>query len=176
MLQLVLVSLVLLINEPLVMFNFDKDASLRYWRVVDDGVMGGRSNGQFGITEDGYGIFSGTVSLENNGGFSSVRYAAGSIDVSDKQAMVIRLKGDGKDYQLRIKRSRYDYHSYVKIVSTSGDWQTITIPLNEMYPRFRGYRVDLPNFEANTVEEFAILIGNKKAESFKLLIDSIRFE
>jgi len=172
----IILAVLINLNEPLVMFDFTTEASLRYWQVVDDGVMGGRSDGRFGLTEDGYGIFFGEVSLANNGGFSSVRYAPGTLDVRGRQALVIRLKGDGKKYQLRLKRRRDDYHSYITTVTTSGEWQEITVPLKEMYPSFRGYRVDLPNFKAEQIEEFAILIGNKKAEAFELLIDSIAFQ
>ena len=42
------------------------------WRSINDGVMGGLSSGGMRL-EDGIAVFSGTLSLENNGGFSSVR-------------------------------------------------------------------------------------------------------
>ena len=45
-----------------------------------------------------------------------------------------------------------------------------------MYASFRGYRLDIPNFKGQQMEEIAFLIGNKKEESFKLLIDSIILE
>mgnify|MGYP001794145454 CR=1 FL=1 len=57
------------------LFDFKKDSSLAGWSIVDDVVMGGRSAGHFKINREGHGEFYGTVSLENNGGFSSVRYA-----------------------------------------------------------------------------------------------------
>ena len=55
-------------------FDFSKESDLRNWRIVDDVVMGGKSDGNFYINKDGHATFSGTVSLENNGGFSSVRH------------------------------------------------------------------------------------------------------
>ncbi|MFN4198010.1 MAG: CIA30 family protein, partial [Flavobacterium sp.] len=54
--------------------------------------------------------------------------------------------------------------------------EIIEIPLNRMYPSFRGRTLNLPNFEANTIEEIAFLIGNKKNESFTLLIDKIELK
>lgn len=42
-----------------------------------------------------------------------------------------------------------------------------------MYPTFRGRKLDSPNYSADGIEEIAFLIGNKRAESFKLEIDAI---
>jgi hypothetical protein len=41
------------------------------WRITNDSVMGGKSAGHF-ILQQNYALFSGNISLENNGGFSSV--------------------------------------------------------------------------------------------------------
>jgi len=60
-------SLALLAN--LVLFDFDNTTQSNAWRVVDDGVMGGLSAGNFEIDKNGNGRFYGTVSLDNNGGF-----------------------------------------------------------------------------------------------------------
>jgi hypothetical protein len=46
--------------------------------------------------------FEGSISLENNGGFSSVRYRFQKIQVKEYTSIVIKLQGDGKD-QFRIK-------------------------------------------------------------------------
>lgn len=42
------------------------------WQTVNDGVMGGRSEGNFRISGKPSMEFFGTLSLENNGGFASV--------------------------------------------------------------------------------------------------------
>ena len=42
-----------------------------------------------------------------------------------------------------------------------------------MYPTFRGKKLDMPNYDADGIEEIGFLIANKKAEHFKLEIDSI---
>jgi len=163
-------------SQSLVLYDFATEENASYWRIVDDVVMGGRSNGQFSINENGKGLFYGTVSLENNGGFSSVRYRCDSVDVSDFKFCVIRVKGDGKKYQVRVKEDKYDRHSYIKYIQTTGAWETIKIPLKEMYPTFRGRRLNMTNFPGTQIEEFAILISNKREESFKLEMDWIRFE
>lgn len=163
-------------NESMQLFDFAKDSSLSNWYVVDDVVMGGRSDGNFTINEDGFGVFYGDVSLENYGGFSSVRYRFENEKVSDFKACKIRLKGDGKRYQFRVKTDQNDRHSYIHYFETTGDWETINIPLVEMYPTFRGRKLEMPNYPVKQLEEIAFLIANAKAESFKIEFDWITLE
>lgn len=155
------------------LFNFHKDSDISDWKIVDDVVMGGKSQGNFELNSQGYAEFSGFVSLINNGGFSSVRANIQKENINDFQQIVIKIKGDGKKYQFRIKDDSKRNFSYIKEFKTSGNWEEIVINLNEMYPSFRGRKLDLPNFSSNSINEIAILIGNKKEENFKLLIDKI---
>lgn len=158
-------------------FNFTKDASLSNWYIVNDGVMGGRSQGTITVNQEGHGLFSGQISLDNNGGFSSVRYRlAQPMHIEDATQVVLKIKGDGKSYQFRVRDDYQKRYSYIQAFETSGDWQTITINLAEMYPSFRGRRLDMPNFEASALEEITILIGNKKREGFALQIASIELQ
>ncbi len=162
--------------KPMVLFDFDTKSDISNWKILDDVVMGGRSNGSFKLNANGHGVFSGAVSLENNGGFSSLRYRFTEKKVKGYTKAVLTIKGDGKSYQFRTKSSAYDRHSYIAKFTTSGKWETIEIKLSDMYPAFRGYSLDIPNYPAETLEEIAFLIGNKKAESFELQIDSVVFK
>lgn len=69
-----------------------------------------------------------------------------------------------------------NYYSYISTFSTSGEWQEIEIHLKDMYPSFRGRKLEQANFSADYIEEIAFLIGNKKPEKFKLLIDKIELK
>jgi hypothetical protein len=157
-------------------FNFTKEANLSSWQVIDDGVMGGRSQGNFAINEEGNAVFEGTVSLDNYGGFSSVRHRLLEKDISKYTKVLLRIKGDGKKYQFRIKEKRRDYYSYITTFQTTNKWQTITLEMHQMYPAFRGRTLNMDNLKPNKIEEIAILIGNKKAEKFRLEIDSISLQ
>ena len=157
-------------------FNFNKETLANEWIVTDDVVMGGKSSGKFTISKDGHGVFKGEVSLENNGGFSSVRYKFKKIGVLNFTSIILKIKGDGKKYQFRIKASSNDYYSYIGPFETTNKWQKIQISLNNMYPAFRGKTLDKPNFKEKFIEEVAFLIGNKKQENFELLIDSIELQ
>ncbi len=156
-----------------IIFDFNKNSNIQGWKIVDDIVMGGKSLGSFKLSPDGFGLFEGHISLENNGGFSSVRYRFKKLKVNEGSNIIIKLKGDGKNYQLRIKDDSSNYYSYITSFVTSGVWQEIEIPLKDMYPSFRGRKLDLPNFSHDYIEEIVFLIGNKKPEKFKLLIDKI---
>ncbi|SRX50056.1 hypothetical protein AEQU2_00522 [Aequorivita lipolytica] len=156
-----------------VIFDFNEKSNIKDWLIVDDVVMGGKSSGTFSLSKEGFGVFEGNILLDNNGGFSSVRYGFQKIQVKNHTKIVIKLRGDGKEYQFRIKANSDDYYSYIAPFKTSGEWEEIEIPLKEMYPSFRGKKLDKPNFTENYIEEITFLIGNKKKEKFKLLIDKI---
>ena len=55
------------------------------------------------------------------------------VNITQKNFQQILIRGDGKDYQLRIKSNRDDYYSYIISFKTSGEWETVTIPAKEMY-------------------------------------------
>ncbi len=162
--------------NSLTIFDFSTKSDIQDWRIVDDVVMGGRSSSSITLNTDGFGVFKGYVSLENNGGFSSVRYQFEKTEVKRFTKIILKLKGDGKKYQFRVKSNSTDYYSYIMPFSTSGELQEVEITLRDMYPSFRGRKLDQPNFSANHIEEITFLIGNKKAEEFKLLIDKIELK
>lgn len=157
-------------------FNFKTTTNITNWKTITDVVMGGKSNSSFNLNETGFGVFSGKVSLENNGGFSMVQYHFDSKNVSDFSKVFIKVKGDGKTYQFRIKSNTDDKHSYIFNFNTYKDWTTIEIPFNTMYPSYRGKLLKLPNYSGEQMTQIAFLIGNKKEESFKLEIASITLE
>ena len=97
--------------ETAALFDFAKTPDLAgRWRSLNDGVMGGVSDGRMRSAISGtHAVFEGTVRLENNGGFSSVRASFGSgIDLSQFQGFYMDVRpGDeasaGKEYLLIVK-------------------------------------------------------------------------
>lgn len=174
-----MITLILLLPLSLMLtshslFDFSEQTNPYAWRIVDDVVMGGRSDGRFEITEAGHGRFYGKVSLENNGGFSSLRHAFSEpVDVREATHFVLRVKGDGKKYQLRVQSDYRERHSYRAEFTTSGEWETIEIPMADMYPVFRGRELNMANYPAEKIAVFRFLIANGEPEEFSLLIDEI---
>ena len=176
MLLTILFPIMLFITEPTVIYNFEKLSDATDWRVIDDGVMGGLSKGTISINDDGHGLFEGKVRLENNGGFSSVRFEPNDLQITNESMVRIRLKGDGKKYQFRLKSRNSQRYWYVQSFQTSNDWEEITLRLQDFYPSYRGYRLNKDNFSYDAIREIGVLIGNKVNEDFKLVISSIWVE
>jgi hypothetical protein len=157
-------------------YAFTAPSKVNEWRIVNDDVMGGISESSLARTAAGHGLFSGHVSLENNGGFASIQLNTRIQLAKEHKYIVLRIKGDGKAYEFRMKSEISQYESYVHSFATSGEWQTIKLPISEFYPQFRGRRLNSPNFNFNTIEQVSFLIANKQEEDFKLCIDRIDIE
>ena len=156
-------------------YDFSERKNAEGWRIINDGVMGGLSKGQI-LQQDNSGIFKGKVSTENNGGFTMTMLELDQRDVRQYTRFKLRIKGDGKSYQFRCKSDKNQNHSYVYEFNTSGDWEEVTIPFEQMMPKFRGRDLNQPVYQGQYLEEIAFLIGNKKEENFQLMIKYIRVE
>ncbi len=160
------------------LMDFEKNGAGSKWTAVNDGVMGGLSEGGPEV-RDGSLFFTGKLSLENNGGFSSVR-RAGKFDFSGKEMMKLRVKGDGRTYQLRLAtnaRLNGSAISYGAEFSTEdGKWTEVEIPFANLSPTWRGEKLDGPPLDISRVEEVGILIGDKKAGEFGIEVDWVAVE
>ena len=147
-----------------ILYDFNTESKLENWFTVNDDVMGGVSKSKLFLDAKGNGVFQGRISTLNNGGFASVRFNCGRVITKDKKDLVFKIKGDQKKYQIRIKSNRNDYQSYVMDFITSGEWETIKIPLKSMYASFRGRRLNIDDFDKDYFEQISILVGNKRNE------------
>ena len=160
-------------NNMKEIYRFSTQTNLREWRIVNDGVMGGISKSNLLITSEGHGQFSGHVSLENNGGFASIQLNQSAILSDEIKYIILRVKGDGKQYEFRIKSNIYQSVSYVHQFKTTGEWQNIQLIINDFYPQYFGQKLNRPNFNYKKIEQISFLISNKQEEDFKILIDNI---
>lgn len=153
-----------------------QDSNHLDWKVVNDGVMGGLSESTLEMSEDNTGIFSGYVSLENNGGFASVR-ALLTESPEGINRLAVRVKGDGKKYQLRLRtNANFDGPAYVmEFVTKAGEWELHELPLNGFYAQFRGYRLyNAPELKAEDIRQIGFLVGDKQEGEFQLEIDYVK--
>ncbi|GAB2656487.1 CIA30 family protein [Arenimonas aestuarii] len=168
-------------SEPAMtpLFSFSAGADEPRWVAVNDGVMGGRSRGGPEV-EAGLLRFSGVLSLENNGGFSSVRTVGRDFDFSDAAAVVLRVRGDGRRYQLRLAtdaRFRGITVSYGGEFGTeAGQWTVARVPLADLRPSAHGFALQGPPLDAGRVREIGLLIGDKREGPFRLEVDWIGLE
>nr|WP_320120319.1 CIA30 family protein [uncultured Marinifilum sp.] len=162
--------LIQILTNTKIIADFTNDTSLLNWYIVNDDVMGGKSDSGIYINQNKCAVFQGTVSLENNGGFAMVKSVFEPLNIKQYSKIVLKVKGDSKKYQLRIKPKNSQYHSFVYNFYTNEEWQILEIPFEKFQARFRGRKLNYPNFNSDQLSEVAFLIGNKKAEKFKLEI------
>lgn len=151
-----------------------EDSEFNSWRIVNDTVMGGRSQSRF-YQQDENGIFEGFLSLENYGGFASVR-RYGQVNFYADGTVQLHVKGDGRKYQLRMATpALYRGMAYVAEFQTKKDqWQQINFKQSDFTVRYRGrYVTNAPPLNFADVMRLGFLLGDKKTGEFRLEVKSI---
>jgi len=146
------------------------------WQIINDGVMCGISQSEMITGDSATAIFQGNVSLENNGGFASVRVHI-SQNLSGYEGVELRIRGDGAKYQFRIRvDDRFDGISYRNIFETNAnEWQIIRLPFDDFVPVFRGRILDnVGPLSPEKIQQLGFLIADKQEGSFRLEIDWIK--
>jgi hypothetical protein len=117
-------------------------------------------------------FFEGMVSLENNGGFasmrSSVRFPQGT------QLIELIAKGDGKRYKLVLRTELAPRVTYVADFIALPTWQTYRFNLSQFKSTFRGRDVNAPTLSFSDVIDFGILISNNQAGSFAIQLKTLK--
>lgn len=147
------------------------------WEIINDAVMGGVSESRISMTENKTALFQGVVSLENYGGFSSMRTRPGKFDLSAYKGLMVRVSGDGKDYRLRLRTDNdYEGIAYQVHFSTEKDtWITARLPFDAFMPVFRGRAIeDAPPLNVSDIRRIGFMIADKQAGPFRLEINWIK--
>ena len=157
------------------MIHTEIGISAEPWRSVNDGVMGGISSGNM-VQVDDMLRFEGELSLENNGGFASVRRLVG-LELSMAKSVRLKLRGDGREYQFRLRTNdRLDGIAWRAKFLTTGDWQTINLEFSEFEPVFRGRLIaDAGPLNPGEIHQIGLMLADKQAGPFRLDIKSIQF-
>jgi hypothetical protein len=161
------------------LYDFTSDTPDTKWRSNNDGVMGGISQGGADVLEDGM-LFKGDLSLENNGGFSSI-YARTDLDLSEFEGIRLKVLGDGRNYQLRLEsdavfsqRGPVSFSSGFK--ATKGEWIEVFLPFSELNQTWRGRQLSGHVFNAKDIRRIGIMLADGMPGAFHLKIASIRAE
>jgi hypothetical protein len=147
------------------------------WRIVNDTVMGGISTSSITSLEHGF-RFSGLLSLENNGGFVSVRSTNLENVEPEVNEVVIRVEGDGRTYYLDLRGvSRMNAFSYrASFETVAGEMTSIHLPLRDFVATRFGRRLpQLPGIRATDIRSVGFTLADGKSGPFRLDVQDIQF-
>lgn len=183
MLKTILTCAVLIVTNSLILnaqiIDFGNQTGGQYWSVTNDGVMGGLSRGNAWLSDSSV-IFKGEVSLDNNGGFSSLRSSYNNLDLSGFNSAEVRLRASGLDFSITFAKSRRFYipnfKHVIKLKST--EWEVVTFDLDQL----KEYRIGNATGNTITPTDLKNLVGisfineGKKEGPFVLEVDYIKFK
>ena len=145
------------------------------WYVLNDNVMGGRSEGDFSL-EQGVLHFTGKTNT-NGGGFSSIRTSPMVLDLSGNAGIRLRVQGDGRRYTWRLTtdaRWRGRQVSYWADFETQdGTWTTVDIPFDRFIPKFRGYQLDGPALDSGQITGMGLMIYDDQDGPFDVRLGAV---
>ncbi len=165
-----------LLAEEKTVASFEKEECVKAWTSVNDGVMGGVSKGGFTRSDQGTLIFRGELSLENNGGFASIRMKEAELDLSGSKTLVVKAKGDGRTYWIDLRAkdqmAASSYRGYLP--TTAGEWKELRVPLSDFKLQAFGRELPLKPLDASSIASVGFTLADKKAGAFELEIASVK--
>ena len=164
-------------SERSALVDFRKKEQIPGWNAVNDGVMGGKSIGKLKFTDNAAMRFYGTLSLENNGGFASVRSGQLNIEMQPEDGFRVRLKGDGRTYIFNLypKTRRMAFSYRAALPTVAGEWTELVVPLKNFTPTSFGRRVqDNRPLAPDQISRIGFMLSDKKPGSFALEIEWVR--
>ncbi|HSG32484.1 MAG TPA: CIA30 family protein [Thermodesulfobacteriota bacterium] len=159
------------------LLNFDTPDSVLGWTSVDDAVMGGISCSKLNFNLDGYAEFTGKVSLENNGGFASVRSAPNKYSIMNAEKLRLCVLGDGHHYKLNLRMDNFlEGINYQALFQPPEKWSEITFDYSNFKPRLRGHPIASPPLDFSRIHQIGFMISERQAGAFTLFIRWLRAE
>ncbi|MDA0213819.1 MAG: CIA30 family protein [Planctomycetota bacterium] len=149
----------------------------KQWMTVNDGVMGGKSKGG-PVFADQKLLFSGSTNTDG-GGFSSIRGAPKKWDVEEFSGFILRVRGDGRTYQLdtRIQGSggRRDISYRANFNTVADQWAEVRVPFSAFKPSWRGADLEgqVAAFDPANLSSMGIMIYDGKDGPFRLEVETI---
>ncbi len=159
------------------LFDFTDPSAANAWHAIDDRVMGGISRSTLRHDTVGHAVFEGTVSVERNGGFASVRSSPGERGCAE--ACLIELRGDNKRFKLSLLTDDgFDSLNYQASFAPKGtDWQTLHLALADFRATFRGREVtNAPPLDPAEIRQVGLMISDRQAGPFALSLSRISLD
>jgi monofunctional biosynthetic peptidoglycan transglycosylase len=172
----VLIAPTSIMSNPVetVQITFESPQEAENWVIVNDTVMGGRSAARVEVSDNRL-YFFGLLSLENNGGFASTRRIGDPQNWQSSLPLKVKLKGDGRAYQLRIRTNRgFDGVAYVANFQTNAEQQVVEFSEADFSPQWRGRLVrNAPDLDFADIRQIGVMLADKSPGTFKLELSAI---
>ena len=159
------------------LIEFSDTEEVSRWIAINDDVMGDISQGRIELSAAATALFCGQLSLENNGGFASIRRRSNNYNLNGCNGVILKVKGDSRTYQFRVKTDdQYDGVAYRSLFATDArQWQIITLPFESFSASFRGRPVpDAPVLRPEQIRQIGFLLADKQPGLFRLEIAWIK--
>ena len=159
------------------LFDFDSSEAVAEWFSVNDDVMGGISQSRMVVADRSVARFEGALSLENNGGFATIRSRARDLGLAGAEGLRFRVRGDGRTY--RVSALTGDRRSQTRIwkqdfPTVAGEWQELFVPFESMVLSVMGRRFPAAGpVSPEAVRSISFGIADKDESPFSLEIDWI---
>ena len=158
---------------PLTLFDFSRPDDLKGWNLISDRLLDDNSGGELKPSPHHTVLFSGTLQGENSGSFCMTYSTRKQLQLRAFSGLLLRLKGDGKHYKLRIyTRSNIEGVSYQAGFNTRKNRLiTVFLPFSSFIP-FLGRRVvrDWPILDQSSITHLGIMISDQVPGAFHLEI------
>lgn len=160
-------------DTPLTLFSFEEEEGTS-WRVQNDGVMGGRSQG-FIERAEGTLVFTGEL-VTDGGGFTSFR-AVERFDLSDYDGIELRVRGGGRPFTLSVEDGTRSWGRQVNRLATfptDDTWTVVRIPFASLASSAHGEPVRVAPLDLSAVQSIGVYIMDGVDGPFRLEVDWIR--
>lgn len=166
-------------DEPdVVLVDLADAGQVASWTTLNDPVMGGTSTSTVAYGGGGL-VFSGTISLENNGGFASARSPQNpdiGVRATGATALHVRALGDGKTYLLKVGSAGQPWSYIQRFPTEAGVQRSYELPVADFEPV--GMRLD-PAPEApqtldpSSISQVSVYILDKQQGPFAITVSGI---
>jgi hypothetical protein len=122
-------------------------------------------------------IFRGNLSLENNGGFASIRSPQKEYDFRNFRGIEIKVRGDGKDYGISLSEDYYftGFYYHYSFSTRPDEWMTIQLNFDQFLPQYFGKPFEYSRkVDLDEIKEISLIIGEKQSGPFQIEFDSIK--
>jgi len=153
--------------------DFEGGSELR-WGTVNDGVMGGLSQGVVMFEQDML-VHTGVINT-NGGGFSYVGARLPENLLVGYSKLQIRLNTYGRKYAVNFgdSRNRRISHQAAIPLGSESSWQEVFIDFDQTVPTVFSRQVNSARFLASAIDELSFILGDGVDGPFRMEIDWIK--